>query len=62
MLDIWRVRNPKARKYTWVSNTTPPIYCRLDFFLISTNLAGKVRKCDIHSGYQSDHWYIDLDL
>ena len=35
---------------------------RLDFFFISTHLAGKVRKCDIHSGYQSDHWCINLEL
>ena len=27
--DIWRARNPTTRKYTWVSNTKPPIICRL---------------------------------
>jgi exonuclease III len=30
MLDAWRERNPNQRKYTWVSNTKPRIYCRLD--------------------------------
>ena len=61
-LDIWRIRNPNTRKYTWVSNTTPPIYSRLDFFIIPDKLAQHVTECDIISGYASDHWCISLNI
>ena len=60
--DIWRARNPTTRKYTWVSNTTPPIRCRLDFFITSESITNRVRNCDIRPGYHSDHSTITLDI
>ena len=45
--DVWRSRNPTKRKYTWVSNTKPPIFCILDFFLASDTLTNKVIDCRI---------------
>jgi exonuclease III len=53
--DIWRIKNPLERKYTWISNTTPKIMCRLDFMLLSDNLQGYYNKADIIPGYLSDH-------
>ena len=62
MQDIWRIKNPHKRQYTWVSNNKPPIMCRLDFFLISDNLNGWFKNCDIVPGYRSDHSCITLNI
>jgi len=61
-IDIWRTRNPNERKYTWVSNTKPPIFCRLDFFIISNHLAGKTTECNIVPGLCSDHSCITIGI
>ena len=61
-LDIWRIRNPKVRKYTWVSNTKPPIFCRLDHFLVFDTVANKILECNILPGYCSDHSLISLTI
>ena len=41
LTDIWRDLNPEERRYTWRQNK-PEIQCRLDFFLISVSLAGRI--------------------
>ena len=51
LTDIWRDLNPEERRYTWSQNK-PEIHCRLDFFLVSVSLAGRVLKCDILPGYK----------
>lgn len=35
--DIWRIKNPNTRSYTW-SKSSPFIFYRLDYWLISDNL------------------------
>ena len=60
--DIWRIKNPKKRQYTWSLNHKPPIMCRLDFFLVSENINGIYKNCDIVPGYRSDHSCITLNL
>ena len=60
--DIWRIKNPNKRQYTWTSNTKPPIMCRLDFFLVSGNINGHYKNCDIVPGYRSDHSCITLNI
>ena len=37
LVDIWRVKNPQTKSFTW-SERSPPIFCRLDYWLISNNL------------------------
>ena len=37
LIDIWRVKNPNTKSYTWSQNS-PRILCRLDYWLISNNL------------------------
>ena len=32
LIDIWRVLNPDAKRFTW-RRRKPDIHCRLDFFL-----------------------------
>jgi len=37
LVDIWRIKNPVSRSFTWSQNSTN-IFCRLDYWLISNNL------------------------
>ena len=37
LIDIWRIRNPCMKSYTW-SQKSPCVFCRLDYWLISNNL------------------------
>ena len=53
-VDIWRNKNPDKKRYTW-RQSKPRIQCRLDYFLISTDLASCVKNSDILPGYKTDH-------
>jgi exonuclease III len=55
IIDIWRLRNPRRRQYTWCSNTKPKIRCRLDHILLSQHLTKLVDRTDIEHGFLSDH-------
>ena len=62
LIDIWRRRNPNIRCYTWHSNTNPPIFCRLDYFLISFSLYTQIDQCNISSGFKTDHSSVDVKI
>ncbi len=53
---------PDKKRYTWHSNHKPPIFCRLDYFLISSNLLNAVNNCNILPGFLSDHSAVILNL
>ena len=53
VVDIWRERNPYQKSFTWSSNITPGIHCRLDFFLISRNWINSVVKNNVTTGLNS---------
>ena len=54
LLDIWRVRNPSFRKFSW-RRTKPVTLRRLDYFLISSELEQNILSCGFLSPIQSDH-------
>ncbi len=62
MHDIYRIRHPDTKRYTWHSNHRPPIFCRLDYFLITANIINAVTKCNIIPGFLSDHSAVTLNL
>ena len=37
LVDIWRVKNQQTKRFSW-GQRSPPIFCRLDYWLISNNL------------------------
>ena len=60
--DLWRFLNPGKRGFTWHSNHKPPIYCRLDFFLVSKDIATYVNECKISTGFKSDHSLVYFNI
>ena len=59
LLDIWRIRHPKEKRFTWRLKT-PIIQRRLDFWLISDGLQDDVVSVDIKPSIKSDHSAITL--
>ena len=55
MYDIWRVKNPERKSFTWSQNS-PMIFCRLDYLLISNTLH------DIIPSIKTDHAAISMEL
>jgi len=62
LLDIWRIKHPERREYTWQSSKHHTQRGRLDFYLISKDVAALVKKCSIKEGYKSDHKLVCLEL
>jgi len=62
LIDIWRFNNKDKFMYTWKSYKKPHVFCRLDFFLISTNLTSVSKDNTISPGYRSDHNIVSTTL
>ena len=60
--DIYRILNPTTKQYTWHSNHKPPIFCRLDYFLVSSNIVNDISLCKITTGIRSDHSLVYFNL
>lgn len=61
LVDIWRIRNPDSKKFTW-KQKSPIIQRRLDYWLISNTLQEDVLKIDIVSAIKTDHLAITLEI
>ena len=61
LVDIWRIRNPDSKKFTW-RQKSPIIQRRLDYWLISNTLQKDVVKIDILSAIKTDHLAITLEI
>ena len=61
LIDIWRTMNADKHRYTW-RRKKPEIQCRLDFFLISSDLICDINLADIVPGYKTDHSMILLKI
>ena len=62
LTDIWRDKHPGLMQYTWHSSHKPPIFCRLDYFLISKNISNIVISCEDKTSYKSDHSIVTLSI
>jgi len=62
LYEIWRVKHPSAKTFTWRSNTKPFIFCRLDFFITSAKVLNDCTECEIGPGLNSDHSYVRLNI
>ena len=61
LVDIWRIRNPTERRFTW-RQKSPIIQRRLDFWLVSDTLQEDVESVEIIPSIKSDHSAITLAL
>ena len=59
LVDIWRVRNPECKRFTW-RQKNPFIQRRLDYWLLSDSYQEEVEGVDIISSINSDHSAIVL--
>ena len=57
--DIWRIRNPDLKKYTWFGKSKAS---RIDYWLTSSSLNGQVRKIDSHHCPFSDHHGVTIAI
>ena len=61
LTDIWRVRNPNARQYTWRQNN-PLIQSRLDYWFVSDILQDVISDINICPAICTDHAAICLKI
>ena len=54
LVDIWRIRNPETKRFTW-RQKNPLIQRRLDYWLISDVCQEDIEKPNIISSINSDH-------
>ena len=59
--DIWRIKNPDTKSFTWSQNS-PRIFCRLDYWLVSNSLNDLVELTDIIPAIRTDHDAIYLEF
>lgn len=59
LLDLWRVRQPRARGYTFRRGS---YMSRLDYLLVSNHLSDAVSEVRIHQGPHSDHSLLSLAM
>ena len=62
LIDIWREKHFGLREYTWHSSHRPPIFCRLDYFLVPENVRNFVISCKHNISYKSDHCPVSITL
>ena len=61
LCDIFSVRNPEMKRYTW-HRKTPFKQRRLDYFLVSDHLQDQIDHVDIIASIQSDHSTLKLKV
>ncbi|CAH3178682.1 unnamed protein product, partial [Porites lobata] len=61
LVDIWRIKNPTKKSFTWGQNS-PMVFFRLDYWLISNSLYDSVTGTDIIPAIKTDHSAILLEF
>ena len=61
LIDIWRIRNPNVKRFTW-RQKTPVIQRRLDFWLVSNGMQEDIDNVDVIPSLKSDHSAIVLSI
>ena len=59
LIDIYRIRNPGVRRFTW-RQKTPVVQRRLDFWLINSAIQEEVENVEIIPAIRTDHSAISL--
>ena len=61
--DIWRVRNPESRRYSWYRGTKKIQASRIDYSLTSVGLSHSIHNCFYLAGINTDHsaYFVGID-
>ena len=62
LIDIWRDMHPLLEQFTWHSHQKPPVFCRLDYFLISDNLLNSIVSSNHNIGFKPDHSLVSVNI
>lgn len=62
LVDIWRLKHPDIFQYTWSRRRPAPIFCRLDFYLVSFGVCDLIVDTLITPGFKSDHSGVRLRI
>lgn len=63
LIDIWRVKHPDSQTFSWKKpNSNTLMMSRLDYFLVSQDLAMRTNAAHIKVKYKSDHSRVVLDM
>ena len=66
MIDLWRVLNPKVKRYSYIrkknKNVTGIIGSRIDYALFTTGMANWIEDIDYQYGYKLDHSMIQCRI
>ena len=63
LVDIWRIRNPKTKRYTFRQNHFSGfLQRRLDYIFVSNSLQESTKNVDILAALSSDHSPVFLNL
>ena len=55
LIDIWRIRHPECKMFTWHRKQPALVQSRIDQLYVSDNLQVYVENSEIHAGICSDH-------
>ena len=61
LIDLWRNEHPTLRAYTR-HQRNPPVLSRLDYILVSSNLADNFKNSEILCGIKSDHSIVSCKI
>ena len=53
---------PNLKQFTWHSYQKPPVFCRLNCFLISDNLLNSIISSKQNIGFKSDHSLVSVNI
>ena len=62
LCDVWRIKNPESKRFTWIKSRPTVSWSRIDYFLISGNLVQLSKDTTIESCILSDHSFITLHI
>ena len=63
LLDMWRVRHPTDKIFTWRRKTKAGlVQSRLDYLLVSLGISYQVKKINIKPGSNSDHSLVTMSI
>ena len=62
LCDIWRLKHPTVKRFTWAKHRPKISWSRLDMFIVSQNISQKCTEATIESCILSDHNLITVEI